>query len=360
MCPARPAGDSPPADPLAQAARRRPGPLQRLREYCTGDRRPLQHIQVEVTSHCPGACIYCPRAIHAGTWRARHMADATFAALWPLMRRSRRVHLQGWGEPLLHPRFLDYVALARAAGCAVSSTTCGLRMNEALADGLVRSGMDVLAFSLTGTDAAANAARRNVPFERVAEAVACLHAARRRRRSATPRLHLAYLLLAGHEESARRLPELMREWDVAACVVSTLDLPVLPEHWHLAFAPHENEKIAAARALLEETSARAAREGRSIRYGLPQARPIHACREDIDRSCYIDADGAISPCIYVNVPCGRPPEDGSAPQVFGRVPADDPWEVWNRQAFADFRGDLAHDVPPRPCVRCPKRFETFV
>lgn len=288
------------------------------------------------------------------------MADATFAALWPLMRRSRRVHLQGWGEPLLHPRFLDYVALARTAGCAVSSTTCGLRMNETLADGLVRSGMDVLAFSLTGTDAAANAARRNVPFERVAEAVACLHAARRRRRGATPRLHLAYLLLAGHEESARRLPELMREWDVAACVVSTLDMPVLPEHRHLAFAPHEHEKIAAARALLEEISARAARDHRSIRYGLPGPQPVHACREDIDRSCYIDADGAVSPCIYVNVPCGRPPEDGPAPRVFGHVPADDPWEVWNRQAFADFRGDLAHDVPPPPCVRCPKRYEVFV
>lgn len=360
MFPARDRKSPTPPDPLAEAARRRPGPLQRLREYCTGDRRPLQHLQVEVTSHCPGACLYCPRAVHAATWRARHMADATFAALWPLMRRSGRVHLQGWGEPLLHPRFLDYVALARAAGCAVSSTTCGLRMDDELAHGLVRSGMDVLAFSLTGTDAASNAARRHVPFARVAEAVACLQAAKRRCRSAAPRLHLAYLLLAGNEDSARRLPDLMREWDVPTCVVSTLDMPVLPEHRHLAFAPHEHEKIAAARALLEDVSARAARDGRSIRYGLPGAHPIHACREDIDKSCYIDADGAISPCIYVNVPCGRPGDGAPSPWVFGQIPADDPWEVWNRRAFADFRGDLSHDAPPPPCMRCPKRYEVFV
>ena len=235
-------------DPLAEAARRRPGWWRRLRERWT-DERPLQHIQVEVTSHCPGACCYCPRAIHAGTWRARHMADSTFAALWPLMRRSRRIHLQGWGEPLLHPRFLDYVALARDAGCAVSSTTCGLRMDEALAEGIVRSGMDILAFSLAGTDEAGNAARRHVPFARVAQAVACLQEAGRRLRRDTPHIHLAYLLLAGNEESARRLPELMREWDVPVCVVSTLDMPVLPDHRRLAFAPEETEKIAAARAL---------------------------------------------------------------------------------------------------------------
>lgn len=345
-------------DPLAEAARRRPGWWGRLRERWTDD-RPLQHIQVEVTSHCPGACCYCPRAIHAGTWRARHMADSTFAALWPLMRRSRRIHLQGWGEPLLHPRFLDYVALARAAGCAVSSTTCGLRMDEALAEGIVRSGMDILAFSLAGTDEAGNAARRHVPFARVEQAVACLQTVRRRLRRDGPRVHLAYLLLAGNEESARRLPELMREWDVPVCVVSTLDMPVLPEHRRLAFAPEETEKIAAARALLEEIAARAAADGRRIRYGLPQARPIHACREAIDKSCYVDADGCISPCIYVNVPCAQPSATAS-PWVFGRLPHDDALDVWQRPEFADFRGDLSHDAPPPPCLRCPKRYESFV
>ncbi len=99
-------------------------------------------------------------------WQSRLVEDQTFAALWPLMRQCVRVHLQGWGEPFLHPRFLDFVRVALRAGCAVS-TTCGLRMDEALAEAIVDSGMDVVAFSLAGTDEASNASRRGIPFARV-------------------------------------------------------------------------------------------------------------------------------------------------------------------------------------------------
>ena len=35
------------------------------------------------------------------------------------MRRSSRVHLQGWGEPLLHPGFFDMVRAAKASGAKV-------------------------------------------------------------------------------------------------------------------------------------------------------------------------------------------------------------------------------------------------
>lgn len=64
------------------------------------------------------------------------------------------MHLQGWGEPFLHPRFMDFAALARKAGCRVSTTTCGLRMDETLAGQIVGSGIDIVAFSLVGTDEA--------------------------------------------------------------------------------------------------------------------------------------------------------------------------------------------------------------
>ena len=127
-------------DPLLEAQNLLPGPLKRFFARLDSKPRPLQHIQVEVTSFCPGACAYCPRGILHSAWQARHMQDKVFAALTPLMLRSRRVHLQGWGEPFAHPRFTDYVHLARKAGCAVSTTTCGLVMNEALARRVVESG----------------------------------------------------------------------------------------------------------------------------------------------------------------------------------------------------------------------------
>lgn len=332
--------------------------LQRLWHRLTDTSRPLRHIQVEVTSHCPGACGYCPRAVHADTWRARHMKAETFAAIWPLMLRSERVHLQGWGEPLLHPRFLDFVRLARKAGCAVSSTSCGLRMDAALADSIVRSGMDILAFSLAGTDEESNAIRCHVPFERVLHAFEVMREAIRMHGGRGPRLHIAYLLLADRMEAVLALPAIMRSLDIPSCVISTLDMPVLPEHARLAFAPHEGEKIERARRLLKRIAAEAERDGRSIRYGLPQPRAQHGCREDVHESVYVDADGAVSPCIYVNVPDGTPHRQKN-PYVFGNVSEENAVSIWEQPAFADFRADVRNDMPPPPCEHCPKRFEKF-
>lgn len=137
-----------------------------LRELALGRETPLLYMQVEVSSVCACHCTYCPQTVKKAVWHSRLMADQTFAALWPLMRQCARVHLQGWGDPFLHTRFLDFVRVARRAGCAVS-TTCGLRIDEALAEAIVDSGMDVVAFSLAGTDEASNASRWGIPFARV-------------------------------------------------------------------------------------------------------------------------------------------------------------------------------------------------
>lgn len=364
------ASDVPPRDPLADPAFRAPGFLERLREAFLGDPRPLDCLQVEVTSLCAGRCIYCPHTTESATWKSRHMPDEVFAALWPLLRGARRAHLQGWGEPLLHPRFLDYVALARKAGCAVSSTSCGLRMDAALARRLAESGMDLLAFSLVGTDEASNDARAGVPFARVRESVRQIRKAigdAGRPADREPlEIHFAYLLLADRMEAARGLPALMEELDVEMAVVSTLDYLALSGQAQLAFAPHEREKIAAARGILESIAAEADARGRIIHFALPGADAVAdagGCRENVARTCYVDADGKISPCVYLNVPdngatpSGAPPADHSRRRVFGDVRAEAPWDIWKKPEFAAFREALVRNAPDPACLACPKRFE---
>ncbi|HOV88280.1 MAG TPA: radical SAM protein, partial [Syntrophobacteraceae bacterium] len=208
---------------------RPPGVWESIRELLLGVRRPLDCIQVEVTSRCPGRCLYCPHTTMRERWLSRDMDMETFRHLWPLMRRSARVHLQGWGEPLLNPFFFDMAALARKAGCAVSTTTCGLLMDETLAEKLVESGVDILAFSLAGTDEAGNASRRGVDFERVCRAVSLLQRIRKSRMGVHLEIHFAYLMLASNLEAVKGLPRLMEELGVHASVISTLDYLPGPE-----------------------------------------------------------------------------------------------------------------------------------
>lgn len=280
------------------------------------------------------------------------MKDETFAALWPLLRQAQRIHLQGWGEPLLHPRFFDYAALARKAGCQISTTTCGLRMDEDIAAAIVKSGMDVVAFSLAGTDEISNNAREGIPLSRVAEAIHTLQKVRKDRMAVHLELHLAYIMLADRVEAVRTLPALMDELDVHAAVVSTLDYIAVPSHADLAFAPHETEKIAHARALLREAIDKAAAAGRVIHVALPMPEPAPTCREDVQHTLYVDADGALSPCIYVNVPDGTPKDC-----VYGYVEDQNPMDIWSSAPFTRFRTAHGSDSPPPPCQACPKRYE---
>ena len=341
-------------DPFADPALRPPGLWRTLCESFGGKRRLLDVIQVEVTSLCPGKCLYCPHTTMRDQWKGRHMRAETYARLWPLLLECGRAHLQGWGEPFLHPRFIDMVALARRAGCDVSTTTCGLHMTGDLAAALVDSGLDIIAFSLAGTTAESNdVLRAGVPFERVAAAIRLLQETRKRKNGVHLEIHIAYLMLADRTTEIRALPDLMRELDVHAAVVSTLDYIPSPELAAEAFAPHEREKIAAARQELEQAAGRAASMGLSLYYALPDEQPGPACLENPARNVYVDAEGNLSPCIYLNLPADMPE---SLRRVYGSCLHDNPVNVWQSDAFAAFRAALASNNPDPLCRDCPKRY----
>ena len=342
-----------PDSPLAQ----RPGIFA---SFCDALRdclseRPLDCVQVEVSSHCTGRCTYCPHTTMADRWASAHMDDAVFASLLPLLRQCKRAHLQGWGEPMLHPRFLDMVDFARAAGCAVSSTTCGLHMDSERARRIVESGMDVLAFSLVGTDTHSNNARAGIPFENTCKAIACLREEQKRTGATLPHIHLAYLLLPDRMEAVRTLPECMDRLDVPTAVVSTLDFLAHPDHAALAFAPNEADKIAAARVFLEEARERAAKAGRTIVYALPTPHetPVEGgCREHVTSTLFIGADGGMAPCVYRHLPLM---DDRGL--CFGALPAANPLQVWKLPEWRAFRRALVTGHPDGVCARCPKRHE---
>lgn len=340
-------------DPLKNPAFKEPGVLGLIKELFSGGPRVFDVIQVEVTSQCPSLCSYCPHSTKQDIWKKRHMSDEVFAGLWPMLRQSRRVHLQGWGEPFLHPRFFDFVAFARKAGCQVSTTTCGLFMTEEYAVRLVKSGVDIVAFSLAGSDAESNAVRHGSDFYKVIESIHLLQAVRKKLMGVHMEVHLAYLVLASQVNSLKDLPALMNELDVHAAVVSTMDyIPSLALESE-AYMPWEQEKIAVARKLLEEVSAAAQENGREVFYSLPMPEPRNTCLEHIERSSFVDAEGHISPCIYVNLPTS---EDDPLRRVYGKVGKDDPMQVWNSPEYTAFRQGLATGRPDDNCADCPKRY----
>lgn len=327
---------------------------QGLQDVCGLRRRSVGVTQVEVTSICPNRCGYCPRTTCEAYWKSRHMLPGTFARLWPLFRESGRVHLQGWGEPLLHPDFLDMVAFAREAGCSVSTTTSGRYMTRDLAEELVESGLDVIAFSLAGATAGTNdSLRAGTPFERVLESIRVLQEVRRARGGVHLEIHIAYLLLASRIGDIGLLPRLMQELGVHATVVSTLDGNLVPQWRGECFGSEEREKVLEARGALEAAAAQARSLGLDFHFSLPRPEPTGRCFEDAEHSVFIDAEGNLAPCVHLNLPTNL---DDPRRRVFGSCLTDDPIAVWNSEPFASFRAALAAGDPDISCLNCLKRF----
>lgn len=311
-------------------------------------------IQVEISSICPGKCMYCPHTTMKDAWKSRLMAPETYVRLWPLFCETFRVHLQGWGEPLLHPDFLDMVAMARRAGCLVSTTTCGLFMKESLAADIVDSGMDIIVFSMTGSRAEThNAMRGGVDFEKLLDSIRLFQSVRKKKKGIHLEVHLAYLMMASQVEEVLRLPDLMESLGVHAAVVSTLDYIPGEGFEREAFLPEEREKIEDARKILDLAVQKAHEKGLSLYYALPEPEPLLKCLEDIGYSLYVDAEGLMSPCIYLNLPTEIPDPER---RVFGSCLLENPVDVWKSEDFAAFRVALSTGKPDEVCVNCPKRF----
>lgn len=353
------------ADPLRNPRFQEPSVWQLFRESLFGKPRLLDCIQVEVTSVCPGRCVYCPHTTQAGYWRSRHMEAATFARLWPLMQESGRVHLQGWGNrSCTRGSWISRRWRARrAAGSPQPPAGCA--WTKRLAGQIVGERHRHCGLFPRGHRRGQQCPARGRPFSGVREAVRTLQRVRKAKMGVHLELHFAYLMLASQMEAVEGLPDLMDELDVHAAVISTLDYIAAPGLEAEAFSPHEAGKLDAARDILERVAEETAKRGRGLYYSLPSPRPddgcgLFPCRENAARTLYVDAEGRMSPCIYLNLPVDAPASSPEAVnrRVFGSAVEEDPLGIWQSGPFRMFRDALQSPLPDIPCRTCPKRFET--
>ena len=88
-------------------------------------KRALFAIQVEVTSRCTRSCAVCPRSAFADSWLEGDLSAGLWQRLRPDLRLARHVHLQGWGEPLLHRSPAPTPAIANCGEARPLRIYCG-------------------------------------------------------------------------------------------------------------------------------------------------------------------------------------------------------------------------------------------
>ncbi len=312
-------------------------------------------LQVEVTSRCNAACSYCPRTLLRESWQDRDMDLTLFRRMLPDLKRARHVHLQSWGEPLLHPEFLTMAAETARLGVGVGATSNATLIDRVTARDIVRSGLSMLALSLAGAGPHSNdAVRIGTGFAQVLEALEHVLVARQELGKRAPGLHVAYMLLAGGIGELPRLPGLLKGLGVDQVVVSSLDYVCAPGLEAQSLYHAGPEAWARARAAIGQARTAAEQSGLGLFARIAGQASVVPCAENPAKVLVVGADGGVYGCVIDSLPIFPRPGFLPGPGRFGSAAEQSLSDIWKGGDASAFRLAHARGTPPEACAACLK------
>jgi radical SAM protein with 4Fe4S-binding SPASM domain len=327
------------------------------------------YAQIEPTAECNLRCLMCIQRFRMGGPRRgpeAFMAWEIFEQILADFTDLERLHLQGTGEPLLHPLFFDMVGYAAARGVQVSTSSNLLLLNPRRAEACVTSGLHVLHVSIDGASAPMyERIRVRGDFQRVIRNLELVQSAKERLGSPYPHIHLVMVLM---RQNLHELPDL-----VGLAHASSADELFVQHLCHSYGESALPEEYTAMRDFVDAESLLGEAPGRlrhyyqearglakelGIRLRLPRTEPPlyppgTPGRERCDwpwTSAYINYEGYAMPCCMISTPdrCN-----------FGKINERGALAVWNGEAYQRFRDQLDSDTPPEVCLSCSMYWSTF-
>jgi MoaA/NifB/PqqE/SkfB family radical SAM enzyme len=304
----------------------------------------IQSIQLETTSRCNLECITCLKPAYSGSWLEREMDDSLFHRILRQIPPKTSVHLQGWGEPLLHPAILEHIGKLKEKGAHVSFTTNGTIMDKNMAAALIQSELDGLTFSMAGASREVQDGLRGAhSFDRLRRSINIFNTVRNEYTTTFPQVAVSYLLTP---ETVEELPGAVtwcRANGVDAFVTVHLTQAACESQQQLQFLLSENE-TRSYRLLRIHTQTKALFSKMRLDLGLFHSTLTPVCGKNPLNTLFISANGDVSPCVFLCPPVN----DGIAwrygggqylqkPVVFGNVHKASLSEIWEQPEYQRFR-----------------------
>ena len=334
----------------------------------------LDWIQVEVTSRCNAACIYCPQP---SFYKKQHMPFSLFKQLLPYIGYTNLVYLQGWGEPLLNPDLFAMIGACKAKGKRIGFTTNGMLLSEETIRRLVDLETDIISVSLAGISPAThNRIRRGTDLAKIIENLDRLQQIRAEKGSLHPAVHLAYIMLASNIDELRNVVELAKRSGAEQIVCSNLSLIIDKALLTEALFIRE-EKGQNLTGTLDAIAGKARKENIlfACNQTAPQEQSVY-CSENISSSCVVSVTGEVGPCVFTSPTLSQADAGESRkplihiyqnspalcyPLSFGNIGKESLTRIWNKKEYEQFRSFHDPDTPkagikalpvPQSCASC--------
>jgi len=321
-------------------------------EYQMGIAELPHFVQIEPVGQCNLRCRMCPiqfRTDGTPDHPPAFMDFQVFCALIDQFPKLTELHLQGMGEPLMHPRFFDMVHYAAQRGIEVSTNSNLTLLSERRALECVDSGLRRIHVSLDGATAQTyEYIRVRAKFERVLRNIRRLTQAKQTLHSELPEIRLVAVAM---RKNLHELPDLVRlahELQIDVLSVQHLCHDFGEESLPTKYQPMRT--FVESETLLNEDPARVAHffeaAGRlaatlNLKLRLPnlapRIEPQKRARCDWPRrGAYLSFEGDAMPCCMV----ATPDRINFGNMAKSSVPA-----IWNNSEYRAFRKQLLRHSP---------------
>jgi MoaA/NifB/PqqE/SkfB family radical SAM enzyme len=244
----------------------------------------------------------CPRTAFSDRWHNQDMSWKTFENLSRSFSRFDMIYMSGWGEPLLHPRIWDMVALAKEKGNKVGFTTNGLLVNNTARKRLLDL-VDVVGISVDGaTERTYQKIRPCSEFKQVIENIRQLIELKHQKRQSTPEVGILFMKMKPNIHELVPMIELGAKLGVDKVVATNLDYLAKPLDDSLkAFS--DGEVPEEYRSITQKANEEAKKLSITFRdYPLAPRGDVVSCEALPLETLYVSWQGNLSPCVYLCLP----------------------------------------------------------
>ena len=318
--------------------------LRRQIEKIGRKKRPFIALQIEPTSRCQLRCVMCPRTIFSREWDNGDMPLSLYDKISTSFHLVDNIHLQGWGEPLLHPEISLMIQKAKAVPCRTSLTTNGVLLSEPVSHDFIEKGLDTIVISIAGAVSETHEAIRcGSHFGQIIDNVKVLAHLKLSMKSKTPKIVLSFLMTKKNIEELPEAVLLAKDTGSDEMVATNVD--------YIAGQYQDDMKIFSCKEAdseykkIVEKALRTAKKAKiTFRVYPLEMEELIMCEMNPLKIVFLSHDGCVSPCVYLNLSkkgwiprifCGN--YQGIQKQCFGYVGEDDFVEIWERKEYKNFR-----------------------
>lgn len=310
----------------------------------------MEKIYLELTTRCNFDCITCIR----NSWsdKTGDMENKVLNAVLeelPSLPELETVQLGGFGEPQIHPRFLETVARIKDIELKLEFITNGHFLTPETIDRLLELEVDRIIVSVDApTEEEFEEIRKNSNFNRLQQNLYYLQEKKQKDRLEKPRLTFEFVAMKKNYKLLPNLTRLAEKLGVESLLVTNL-LPYTRDMVDQTLYDGEKANFTAQSKgsfLYLNTS-----------FPAMELKTGRKCNFITRNSLSISREGRVTPCypLLHNYTCyifGRKKEINS--HSFGTIPEESIADIWAKEEYVRFRHRVRHEEFPS-CPDCDYR-----